>query len=150
MDRLLLVAAAPLAALAFTPAPAQVQFTGGSPPVAAPPGPFSQWSAVPTGNRAIGVDGRVCREFRRHHRDGGRDGDDGFPRRHRAVECAAFFGGPWGAPEGWALYNNRSWESDSFNDWWHDRPERAYPRWIQNNQNCDRMWWGGGVWRCSW
>ena len=40
------------------------------------------------------------------------------------------------------------WRSDSFNDWWHDRPERAYPRWMLSNQNCDRMWWGGGAWRC--
>ena len=41
-----------------------------------------------------------------------------------------------------------AWRPDGFNDWWHERPERAYPRWMQSNQNCDRMWWGGGVWRC--
>ena len=41
-----------------------------------------------------------------------------------------------------------AWRSDSSNDWWHDRPERAYPRWMVGNQNCDRMWWGGGAWRC--
>ena len=41
-----------------------------------------------------------------------------------------------------------SWRSDSFNDWWHDKPERSYPRWMVSNQNCDRMWWGGGAWRC--
>lgn len=40
------------------------------------------------------------------------------------------------------------WKHDSFNDWWHERPHRAYPRWMQNNQQCDRRWWGGGVWRC--
>lgn len=40
------------------------------------------------------------------------------------------------------------WRSDSFNDWWHDRPDRAYPHWMVANQNCDRMWWGGGTWRC--
>jgi hypothetical protein len=47
---------------------------------------------------------------------------------------------------------NRSWDSDSYNDWWHDRPDRAYPRWVQRNEGCDegRMWQGGGVWRCSW
>lgn len=45
---------------------------------------------------------------------------------------------------------NRSWDSDSFNDWWNDRPDRAYPAWMHHNQNCDRMWWGGGVWRCTW
>ncbi len=50
----------------------------------------------------------------------------------------------------WALYNNRSWEPDSYNDWWHDRPDRAFPRWVQHNQNCteDRMWWSGSGWHC--
>jgi hypothetical protein len=41
-----------------------------------------------------------------------------------------------------------TWESDSFNDWWHDRPDRAFPRWMQHNQDCARLWWGGGGWRC--
>ena len=40
------------------------------------------------------------------------------------------------------------WRPDSFNDWWHERPNRAFPRWMQNNQNCERQWWGGGTWRC--
>jgi hypothetical protein len=48
----------------------------------------------------------------------------------------------------WAEYNNRSFEPDSYNDWWHDRPDRAFPRWVRNNQNCDRVWWSGGGWRC--
>ena len=53
----------------------------------------------------------------------------------------------------WAMANNRSWESDSFNDWWHDRPDRAYPRWVQEQQRSDtcdesRMWWSGSGWRC--
>ena len=55
----------------------------------------------------------------------------------------------------WSWYDpnlNRSWDSDSYNDWWHDRPDRAYPRWVQHNDGCDegRMWQGGGAWRCSW
>src|SRR4030095_15325620 len=29
------------------------------------------------------------------------------------------------------------WRENSFNDWWHDRPDRAYPAWMRNNQNCD-------------
>ena len=67
---------------------------------------------------------------RRHHRDD--DGFDGF---------------------GWGYYNpdlNRSWDPDSFNDWWHDRPDRAFPRWVRNNQGCDadRMWSSGSGWRC--
>jgi hypothetical protein len=43
-----------------------------------------------------------------------------------------------------------AWRSDSFNDWWHDNPDRAYPRWVQNNQGCppERMWWSGTTLRC--
>ena len=82
-----------------------------------------------------------------HRGDKGKDHDW---RRHRRPPTTIVIGAPWGSSEGWALYNNRSWEPDSFNDWWHERPHRAYPRWIQSNQSCDRMWWGGGVWRCSW
>lgn len=48
----------------------------------------------------------------------------------------------------WARYNNRTFEPDSYNDWWHDRPDRAFPRWMQSNQDCARVWWGGGGWRC--
>ena len=40
------------------------------------------------------------------------------------------------------------WKPDSFNDWWHERPWRSYPRWVADNQNCDRRWWSGGTWRC--
>ena len=48
----------------------------------------------------------------------------------------------------WALYNNRSWEADSYNDWWHDRPDRAFPRWMQHNQDCSRQWYSGDTLRC--
>jgi len=41
-----------------------------------------------------------------------------------------------------------SWRPDSFNDWWHERPDRNMPRWMANNQNCQRIWWSGGGWRC--
>ena len=41
-----------------------------------------------------------------------------------------------------------AWRASSYNDWWHDRPDRAFPRWMQNNQNCERLWWSGGGWRC--
>ena len=40
------------------------------------------------------------------------------------------------------------WRSDSFNDWWHDRPDRAYPRWMVNNQNCERKWYAADTLRC--
>lgn len=78
------------------------------------------------------------------HPDGRRD--DRRHRRHRrggdTVVVMDWNGGEW------ARYNNQSWRSESYNDWWHDRPDRAYPRWMQNNQKCERIWWGGGGWRC--
>ncbi|HEY0630332.1 MAG TPA: hypothetical protein VGD23_13485, partial [Sphingomicrobium sp.] len=74
-----------------------------------------------------------------------REGSGGFDRRRgRGSDVIV---GTWGGE--WALYNNRSFESDSYNDWWHDRPDRSYPRWVTSGK-CDRMWWGGGAWRCSW
>jgi hypothetical protein len=64
-------------------------------------------------------------------------------RRGRTTVVLGYgFGGEW------ARYNNRSFEPDSYNDWWHDRTDRSYPRWMQNNGNCERRWWGGGTWRC--
>ena len=41
-----------------------------------------------------------------------------------------------------------AWRPGSYNDWWHERTERSYPRWLQNNQNCARKWWGGDTLRC--
>jgi len=60
------------------------------------------------------------------------------------------------SPDGaWGYYYgdydaNRAFAADKYNDWWHDRPDRAFPRWVQNNQNCtpDRMWWSGSGWHC--
>lgn len=82
-------------------------------------------------------DQRLCR-------DGG--GDDGSRGRNRC-NFGVFMN--WNGGE-WALYNNRSWLPGSYNDWWHDRPDRAYPRWVQHNRNCepDRMWWSGKGWHC--
>ena len=65
-------------------------------------------------------------------------------RRHRGDDVVA---DNWG----WYGYSdiNRSWDYDSFNDWWHERPWRSYPRWMTST-SCDRLWWGGGSWRCGW
>ncbi|MFC7535936.1 hypothetical protein ACFQPG_00980 [Sphingomonas sp. GCM10030256] len=81
-------------------------------------------------------------DLRRDRRHDGRGGH----RDRRPVECNVFAGGWYGGE--WALYNNRTWEPDSYNDWWHDRPDRAFPRWVGSNANCDRRWWSGGGWRC--
>ena len=86
-------------------------------------------------------------DFRRHrHRDRNDDIQFSSPRNPRAdalVVDYSSYGGEW------ALYNNRTFEPDSYNDWWHERPWRAYPR-LMGSNSCDRQWWGGGVWRCSW
>ena len=47
----------------------------------------------------------------------------------------------------WPQQGDTAWRSDSFNDWWHDNPLRAFPRWVQNG-SCERVWWSGGGWRC--
>ena len=89
--------------------------------------------------------------FRRHrHRDRDRGDDVGFftPRSPRPDALVVDYGIGYNSGE-WALYNNRSFDPDSYNDWWHERPWRAYPRWMGRN-SCDRQWWGGGTWRCSW
>jgi hypothetical protein len=81
--------------------------------------------------------------------DGGRHDGDRRDRRHQRHDGSGgiFVEYDSGA---WAFYNNRSWQPDSYNDWWHDRPDRAFPRWVQHNQNCspERMWWSGNGWHC--
>ena len=73
-------------------------------------------------------------------------GGDGHHRRHRRDGFGdSLIFTDYGA---WALYNNRTWEPDSYNDWWHDNPDRAYPAWMQRNQKCDRMWWSGDTLTC--
>ena len=137
MDRVLLVAAASLAALtAASPAAAEQHFSGGT--------PHLRSHVVDGGSRMADRD--RCRDFRR-------DGDRRHGRRDVRSGCRGFVDG-WLYSDGdWARYNNRSWESDSYNDWWHDRPDRAYPRWVQQQRtqaSCepDRMWWSGTGWHC--
>jgi hypothetical protein len=57
-------------------------------------------------------------------------------------------GGVWVNGGEWAKYNNEAFKSDGFNGWWHDRPDRAYPAWMRNNQNCQRQWYAGNTLRC--
>lgn len=71
------------------------------------------------------------------------DGDD---RRHQRRRGQRFEHGYSDLRAGYDL--NRGWASDSYNDWWHDRPDRAYPRWMSINQECERKWWSGSGWRC--
>lgn len=75
-------------------------------------------------------------------------GGSGSGSRHSNViiTCGDGFGGWYGGE--WAQYNNRTWEADSYNDWWHDRPDRAYPAWMRHNEGCARKWYGGDTLRC--
>ena len=57
-------------------------------------------------------------------------------------------GGVWVNGGEWARYNNPAFQSGGYNDWWHDRPDRAYPAWMRNNQNCQRQWYAGNTLRC--
>jgi len=43
---------------------------------------------------------------------------------------------------------NRSFDPDRWNDWWHERPERAFPRWMSRNQDCARRWYCADVLTC--
>jgi hypothetical protein len=99
----------------------------------------------------VGVNSGGGGSVRVHH-GFGPDGRDGWHRRDRHRRDGRFDDdaamGIWVDGGEWALYNNQSWEPDSYNDWWHDRPDRAFPRWVQNNQGCERIWWSGGAWRC--
>lgn len=81
-------------------------------------------------------------QLNRGHHDGGRH--DGR-RDHRRNRDGDVFISDWGYDD-WD--GGRAWESNSYNDWWHDRPDRAFPRWVQNNQNCERIWSSGAGWRC--
>jgi hypothetical protein len=92
------------------------------------------------GTQLVDSNGAGVRMFN----DRGRRDDRRRGRRNDSVVIGdlGYYGGEW------ALYNNRSFESDSYNDWWHDRPDRAYPRWLSNNQDCQRQYWTGNGWRC--
>lgn len=63
-------------------------------------------------------------------------------RRSNSPLAEEWYGGEW------AYANNQSWESDSYNDWWHDQPWRAYPHWMMHNQGCARQWYAGDTLRC--
>jgi hypothetical protein len=78
--------------------------------------------------------------------DSRRRGHDGKGHRRGGSSCTVF-ADSWGYPD---PDFNRSWDADSYNDWWHDRPDRAFPRWVQHNEGCpaDRMWWSGSGWHC--
>ena len=88
-----------------------------------------------SGSRPHGV---VLREsgsgHRRHIHVGDRDRRDDFGFGY------PYYDGDYDA--------NRSFDPDKWNDWWHERPERAFPRWMSRNQDCARPWYSGNVLTC--
>jgi hypothetical protein len=83
-----------------------------------------------------------------NHRASGRDRRFGhFASASDERRFGRGFAGDYGYGGEWARYNNRSWDSDSYNDWWHDQPWRSYPRWL-NNDKCERMWYSADTLRC--
>jgi hypothetical protein len=126
MRALLLAAAVSLTAIILPASPAQALDPAGNAFVS---------------NNASGVTIHRGSGFNDRRRGFSVVGDRDRRRIHSEVDMVTY-GGEW------ALYNNRTWESDSYNDWWHDQPWRSYPKWVSTNQNCERMWWSGGGWRC--
>ena len=41
-----------------------------------------------------------------------------------------------------------AWRAESFNDWWHERPNRSYPAWVMRNRDCQRRYWQGTTLTC--
>lgn len=67
-------------------------------------------------------------------------GDFGRHRRHRGFGDTIYIDREY--------QGDTAWRRTGFNDWWHERPERSFPRWMQNNQGCERQWWDGSTLRC--
>jgi hypothetical protein len=138
MDAKLLTAAVLSAALTLSATPAQAQPVAGMGIASATSPGFRGVRPFPRDvSRCTGGDRRDMR------------GDRGRDFRSR---CA--FGDGFAYADGeWALYNNRAFDPDSYNGWWNDRPDRAFPRWVQEQHargTCDpdRMWWSGSGWHC--
>jgi hypothetical protein len=132
MNRNLLVASALGAALTLFSAPAAAQ--------------HAVAIGIPNANSPDSM-GAVTPRF------GCLSGGDRHHRGNHSARSGCDVGGWIYDSSQWALYNNRSWEPDSYNDWWHDRPDRAFPRWVQEQRargTCDpdRMWWSGSGWHC--
>ena len=125
-----LTASLAVALIASTPAEAKEPFVG-----------------VPNANATFGLSGQPAPGFAGGGIQvgiGSGFGDHRFDRRRRGSDGNL---GVWVNGGEWAHYNNRSFQSDSYNDWWHDQPWRSQPAWVRNKQGC-RTYWRGGGWRC--
>ena len=146
--RSVLLGSAALALAAMTITPALAQSMGGS------------GSTVWQGHHGGGGD------HDGHHGDRGRI--KGFPTfPNLAIPDSAqrlshrygrgSYGGDYGYGgygDGYAYVDDHAFQSNGYNDWWHDRPDRAFPRWVQAQGRVDtacspeRMWWHGSTLSC--
>jgi len=121
--RVVLLAAAGLIAAAAVTAPAAAQ-SGAS-------AGFSGVSGVTVHHNRGFTSLQSLRGDRNRHNRRGRDGfDDGGFYYDREYQ------------------GDTLWRAESYNDWWHERPWRAYPAWMTRNKNCERLYWSGGGWTC--
>ena len=133
MRALLLVIAAPIAAMSVAVSPA-----------AALDPPTARFAAakvsasVPASAAGVTIHHGMPPGFERSFR-GDQPGHDGDHGRRRGGSILIYDRDYQG---------DTAWRSTSYNDWWHERPERAFPRWMAANQDCQRQWWSGGGWRC--
>jgi hypothetical protein len=99
--------------------------------------PASAQMSPRSGQFTGGHDGHSNGHSDRHH--GG-----GFSGHRDHHDHFAYFDGDSYGDYG---FDNSSWHSDSYNDWWHDQPWRAYPRWLTSGtrQVC---WYAGDTLVC--
>lgn len=84
-------------------------------------------------------------KFSHQWSDGSRHHDRRRHRRDRDRFDDGVFLGGWGY---YYYEDNPAWQAEGYNDWWHERPARSTPRWVQMNQNCERQYWTGAGWKC--
>lgn len=72
-------------------------------------------------------------------------------RRYRERGMRSGYGFASGYDDEGDFDGNRSFDQEKWNDWWHDRPDRSFPRWVWHNLRCseDRTWSSGAGWRCT-
>ena len=124
MRAFLAFAAAPLAAVALPAAPASAEDSPRSVFVSGG-GSFFDGSGFHFG---LGHDDRDDRRDRRDR------------RRLRGTDTVIVYDRDY--------QGDSAWRAESFNDWWHERPNRSHPAWLMRNGDCQRKWWDGSVLRC--
>ena len=112
--------------------------------------PASAQSLAASGFNSMAGGQAFRTDLSRVHDQFGRTRLDNRHRHHRHIRDGIVPGG-----FGYSGYNdygdydaNRSFDPDKWNDWWHDRPDRAFPRWMSRNQDCARPWYSGDVLTC--